>query len=192
MKVGYFVLTGLCALGLVPWTAAALSDRQSPQGEGSRSTFAEVVRDATAAFQRVDNAVDAGYVLMPNCVSGPQEGAMGVHYVNPTLFSDGVLDAERPEALVYEPRDGRLRLVAVEYIVPAAEWNASNPGPPVLNGQLFHYVGAPNRYGGPAFYELHVWAWKNNPSGTFADWNPKVSCDQYTGEGVVAASHGGH
>ncbi|HEX9707342.1 MAG TPA: hypothetical protein VGA24_06845 [Steroidobacteraceae bacterium] len=27
-----------------------------------------------------------------------------------------------------------------------------------------------------AFYEIHVWAWRNNPDGTFADWNPRVSC----------------
>jgi hypothetical protein len=42
-------------------------------------------------------------------------------------------------------------------------------------------VGAPNRYGLPAFYELHVWAWKTNPSGMFADWNPRVSCEEFVG-----------
>jgi hypothetical protein len=49
-------------------------------------------------------------------------------------------------------------------------------------GQHFHYVGSPNRYGLPAFYELHVWAWRDNPNGTFADWNPKVSCADVEGE----------
>jgi hypothetical protein len=39
---------------------------------------------------------------------------------------------------------------------------------------------SPNRFGLPAFYSLHVWAWKdNNPSGTFVNWSPKVSCDAY-------------
>ncbi len=32
------------------------------------------------------------------------------------------------------------------------------------------------RYGLPPFYELHAWIWKRNPSGTFSDWNPRVSC----------------
>jgi hypothetical protein len=41
-------------------------------------------------------------------------------------------------------------------------------------------VGSPNRYGIPAFYELHIWAWKDNPRGTFADFNPNVTCDEYT------------
>jgi hypothetical protein len=43
-------------------------------------------------------------------------------------------------------------------------------------GQVFNYVGAPNRYRLPAFYELHVWAWRHNPAGMFADWNPNVAC----------------
>jgi len=49
--------------------------------------------------------------------------------------------------------------------------------PPALLGQLFTYTPFPNRFGLKAFYSLHVWAWKNNPSGTFVDWNPTVSCD---------------
>jgi hypothetical protein len=44
-----------------------------------------------------------------------------------------------------------------------------------------HYTGSPNRYGIPPFYALHVWAWRPNPSGVFADWNTKVSCDDFTG-----------
>jgi hypothetical protein len=37
----------------------------------------------------------------------------------------------------------------------------------------------------PAFYELHVWAWKNNPSGMFTDWNPNVSCEDYREDGTT-------
>jgi hypothetical protein len=95
---------------------------------------------------------------------------MGIHMANPPLLEDGVIDVAKPEALLYEPQpDGSMELLAVEYI--------TFTGPAVLNGHLFHFVGAPNRYGLDPFYELHVWAWRENPSGTFADFNPTVSCD---------------
>ena len=45
-----------------------------------------------------------------------------------------------------------------------------------------NYVSEPNRYGLPAFYELHVWAWERNPSGNFADWNTLVTCDKQRDE----------
>ena len=77
--------------------------------------------------------------------------------------------------------------MGVEYVVIAVGWNAAHQAPPVLMGQLFNYIGAPNRYGIPAFYELHVWAWRSNPSGVFADWNPRVSCDDFVGD---MAMHG--
>jgi len=102
---------------------------------------------------------------------------MGVHYPNGDLVGDGVLDAQRPEILIYEQRDGRLRLLGVEYLVIAAAWHEKNAGPPALMGQHFHYVGSPNRYGLPPFYELHVWAWRDNPQGSFVDWNNKVTCE---------------
>lgn len=155
---------------------------------GYSSTLVEVVLEATAPFQNPDRATEAGYTPMPSCVSGPEEGAMGVHFVDGNLVGDGELDAKRPEALVYEARNGGLRLVAVEYIVPAALWHENHEAPPVLMGQQFLYVGAPHRYGGPAFYELHVWAWKPNPKGTFVDWNPRVSCDRFTVEGSAHSS----
>jgi hypothetical protein len=94
---------------------------------------------------------------------------MGVHYVNATLIGDTV-DIKQPQAVMYEPKpDGKMELVAVEYI--------ASKGPASLEGQLFNFNGAPNRYGLGPFYELHVWAWKTNPHGTFADINPNVSCD---------------
>jgi hypothetical protein len=105
---------------------------------------------------------------------------MGVHFVKGDLVGDGALDAAQPEALIYEPRNGRLHLLGVEYVVIAEAWDAQSDMPPTLMGQVFNYVGSPNRYRIPAFYELHVWAWKQNPSGMFADWNPRVSCEDYT------------
>jgi hypothetical protein len=140
------------------------------------------VRQATQRFQDVSAAMAAGYVSAESCESGPNFGAMGVHYINEAFISDTVLDVQRPEVLVYEPGGGQLRLVAVEYFVDAQQWDAANAGPPVLGGQGFNYVGAPNRLRLPAHYELHVWAWKRNSSGVFSDWNPRVSCAQFVGE----------
>jgi len=47
---------------------------------------------------------------------------------------------------------------------------------PALEGNLLNYISAPNRYGLPAFYEIHVWAWESNPKGSYADWNTHVTC----------------
>jgi len=105
---------------------------------------------------------------------------MGVHFVLPARIGGGVPNAEQPQALIYEPMsNGAMRLVGVEFIVIADAWASNNPGGgvPALDGNLMNYVGAPNRYGLPAFYELHVWAWENNPKGSFADWNTLVTCD---------------
>jgi hypothetical protein len=113
---------------------------------------------------------------------------MGVHFVNGSLVGDGVLDPLHPEALIYESRNGRLQLVGVEYVTIADAWHANNAAPPVLMGQLFSYKGSPNRFGIPAFYELHVWAWKHNPNGIFADWNPRVSCYDYANQNLPSTS----
>jgi hypothetical protein len=110
---------------------------------------------------------------------------MGIHYAGHPI-DDGVLRPDQPELLIYEQRGGRLNLVGVEYLQLAAGWTGP---PPVLVGQQFQFVDAPNRYGLDPFYELHVWAWKNNPKGTFADWNPNVSCSEYTGEAGAVHHH---
>jgi len=179
-KVVGSVVAGLMSLVVVDVARTQEAPRANQQqGEVADTPLTRTVRQATSTFQDAQAAAGAGYSLAGGCVSGPEEGAMGVHYVNESLVGDGLLDAAKPEALVYEPRNGRLQLVAVEYIVLAEQWDASNPHPPVLQGQHFHLVSAPNRAGLPAYYELHVWAWKRNVHGTFVDWNPHVSCDAY-------------
>lgn len=110
--------------------------------------------------------------------SGPDFAAMGVHYVNGNLVGDGEIDASRPEALIYEPSADWLRLVGVEFIVDAATWTAHHNSPPVLEGQTSNLINSPNRFGLPAFYELHVWAWRDNPNGAFVDWNKRVTCER--------------
>ena len=143
------------------------------------SQLVKDVRNATSQYIDVNNATHAGYGPFLGCVTGPDHGAMGIHYVNGSLVTDGKIDVTQPEALIYEPSNGKLRLVGVEYIVDAATWLANNSNtPPVLDGQVFQLVGIPNRYNIPApFFELHVWAWRDNPQGAFVDWNNRVSCD---------------
>jgi hypothetical protein len=140
----------------------------------------QAARQAADRYKDVAVAEADGYGMFLGCVSGPQGGAMGVHYPNGSLVGDGALDPMYPEALVYEVKNGKYELAAVEYLVLVEDWHENNEMPPALMGQVFNYVGSPNRYGMPAFYKLHVWAWKNNPSGVFADWNPNVSCEGFT------------
>jgi hypothetical protein len=147
---------------------------------------AAVAAAATARFHELDAAQDAGYTIHvaelngATCIAQPGEGAMGDHFANGGLLLDGgVIDAADPEALVYERRnDGSYKLVALEYVVFQADWDAAgNTSPPVLFGRTFDFVGTPNRYGLPAFYALHAWLWKPNSSGLLYAWNPDVTCD---------------
>jgi hypothetical protein len=132
------------------------------------------VRASTAAFHDLASARAAGYGLFPGCFSDPT-GGMGVHYVDFASVGAGTLDLQHPNALVYEPlAGGGMRLVAVEYVVLAALWTGSEP--PSVNGQPLTFVPAPNEFGLPDFYELHVWLWQPNPLGIFNEWNPSVSC----------------
>ncbi len=141
------------------------------------ATLVQLVRDATQQFINVNAATAAGYQPFLGCVTGQDHGAMGQHYVNGTLVGDGEIDVSQPEALIYEPSQGGLQLVGVEYVVIADAWMAHHDSPPVLEGQTFQYISSPNRYGLPAHFELHVWAWRDNPQGAFVDWNNDVTCE---------------
>jgi len=154
---------------LSPDEAAAFN-----QGNGGRSADTPATlnrllaqaRSATAAFQNVGRGLDAGYTPMSPCVEAPGLGGMGYHFVNPAYF--GELEVERPQALLYEPqKNGRHRLVGIEYIAFGLEEDE----PPVLFGQPFTWNDHQE------FWALHVWIWRNNPSGMFADFNPHVSCE---------------
>lgn len=151
----------------------------------AQDSLLKVVRDNTARFKDVAVAQAEGYSLLFGCVSGPDSGAMGLHYVNLDLVNQGVIDATRPQIVIYEPLpDGRLQLVGADFLVFADQWDKNHPkqGAPQLMGQLFHYFEYPNRFGLPAFYTLHVWAWKDNPNGAFVNWHPNVSCQAFTGQ----------
>ena len=141
----------------------------------SLSKLVQIVRNATAQYQDISAATAAGYGPFLGCVSGSDHGAMGIHYVNGTLLN-GTLDPTLPQALIYEPSNGQMSLVGVEFIVDAATWLKNNANPPVLEGQTFQFIDSPNRFNIPSFFELHVWAWRSNPKGSFMDWNDNVTC----------------
>lgn len=148
------------------------------------SPLVRTVREATRKYQNVAAAEADGYALMFGCVSGPDWGAMGLHYVNLALVLDGELDPARPEIVIYEPQpNGTLRLVGADYLVFAEAWHEKVAETPKLMGQLMHLFESPNRYGLPPFYTLHVWAWRDNPNGSFVNWHPQVSCDAYRAPG---------
>lgn len=123
-----------------------------------------------AAFQDVEMAEAGGYVNTIEslgCFEDPEFGGMGLHYLNESLLDD-VVEAETPEALVYElDHQGEIvSLVAHEYLVPLEAWTSDEP--PALFGVEFH------EHPVLPFWILHTWIWKDNPAGMFNDWNPKV------------------
>ncbi|MGH7554384.1 MAG: hypothetical protein ACREMQ_15370 [Longimicrobiales bacterium] len=129
----------------------------------------ERVRAATSAFQNIAAAHAAGFpTTVPRCLANASLGGMGHHFVNRTLLDDR-LDVEHPEILLYAPTsDGQLKLVAVEYIIPLAEWKRQQA--PRIFGQRL------KRSEELQLWYLHVWAWEQNSAGLFADWNPAVKC----------------
>jgi hypothetical protein len=163
-------LIGLLLLAAAP---VVLADGRTPTRQ------IEEVRQATARFHDVNNATrpSGGYAKFLDCITMPGLGAMGQHFVNGQLAGDGQIERLRPEALLYEPEDGKLKLTGVEYVVTVDAWRAAgNTEPPSLFGQTFNFTDSPNMFGLPPFYSLHAWIWKSNPAGMFQQWNPAVSC----------------
>jgi hypothetical protein len=164
------------------WAVAALVPLVAPiaaAADDDTTPLIDKVHNATERYLDINVAFSEGWVTATPCVSGPDTGAMGVHLVLPSRIASGVLKPEQPQALIYEPMaNGAMRLVGVEFIELASVWAANNPagGVPAIDGNLMNYIAAPNRYGLPSFYEMHVWAWEHNPKGSYADWNTHVTC----------------
>jgi len=190
---GYSLVGALVLMGY--WPSHALAQNhdahmmtwqyqpQTAEQKRQANALVKIVRESTERFRDVSVAQNEGYGLLFGCVSGGDYGAMGLHFVNFPLVADGKIDAAKPEIVLYEPTsNGRLRITGADFLVFAADWDKTHTSAPELNGQLFHFFEAPNRFGLPPFYTLHVWAWKDNPNGTFTNWNPSVSCDGFNGQ----------
>ena len=155
-------------------TVAATSPAHAVHGTGALTPELERalagVREATARFQRRDDALALGWTEQypAGCAVSP-DGGQGLHYLNPELV-DAAVDPLEPELVMYEPRaDGSMELVGVDYVIPFEAWSAAEP--PTLLGQ-------PLMRNEPlGVWAIHIWAWRANPSGMFAPWNPDVRCD---------------
>lgn len=180
----------LCVSTLRPYGAHRLYDhrrekRPAPReirhvragGAAGAANLLDSVRADVATLMRavtplgdIQAAAKAGYATEPGmCAADSTMGAMGYHFLNRPLF-DATLNIERPEMLVFEPMaDGKARLVAVEYVVPYRFAPREGPAPRLFGQDL-------KRYDKFNYWEIHVWAWKQNRSGIFADWNPDVTC----------------
>lgn len=180
-SLAWMALAGTLSLGAVacdapsptfstPTVASAAAARAPDFAASDVASDLAALRATTAPFHRFEAAQEAGWtVLVPRCRDNQPTGGMGWHYANPE-YLDGEVDVREPEALIYEPqRNGSLRLVGIEYVVPFSVLPPEAEAP-VLFGQSFQHNF------GDALWMLHVWAWRDNPNGMFATWNPRVSC----------------
>lgn len=176
---------------------AAACNSASPTEPGAAAAELRAVRDATWAFHDFNAAVAAGYrtPVGEPCVE-TAAGAMGVHSANQQLIGNPALDPAQPEILLYLPTGGgKYALIGVEYLQllllrntqtgQVAPWFAPDPWPstfavvnpaPSLFGETFQGPMPGHVPGMPWHYDLHVWAFSENPSGRFAQWNPSLSC----------------
>jgi hypothetical protein len=183
MLAGIALLAGCSSEPITTESAARAETQTSAIRESDADVNKDLatLRQVTASFHQFDNATAAGWAAkITGCMTDPTLGGMGFHYGNPALI-DGTARVDQPELLLYEPeKNGDLRLVAVEYIIPYT-FHSRESAPPVLFGKEFKQNDVFQLWG------LHAWVWENNPSGMFANWNPNVNCDNTTD--IMAMAH---
>ena len=149
-----------------PDSAVPLNSTEAAATDGSALA---TLRRASAGYHDVNAAIADGFILLHGCEVRPGEGAVGVLYVHLDRFLDGVVDPASPDGLLYEEKpNGKLRLAGVELAVPAAAW--AGGGPPAFLGVPFQTEEEFGALG------LHIWLWKANPQGMFAQAHPGISC----------------
>ncbi len=153
----------LLALSLV---ACGEDTPTTPGAAPSQQRDLDALRRVTSAYTDFSRAQAAGYTERLTDCMADATGGMGYHY-GKVAFIDGSAQLLEPEILMYEPqRDGSLQFVGIEYVVPLS----ASATPPSLFGLQFH------RNEAFQLWVLHVWLYRDNPSGLFSDWNPTVSC----------------
>jgi hypothetical protein len=164
------VVLGLACASQAPTPDDAVTARLARGFPGEVRDGVARVRAATARFHNLDSAVAAGYPReVARCLADLHHGAMGFHHLNRALL-DAQIEVERPEILLYERHDdGSYTLNGVEYIVPYSRWPRDSVAPTVLGQSLL-------RSDDLRLWYLHMWAWKENSLGLFANWNPAVTC----------------
>ena len=147
-------------------------------GEPADPARSAHLRAITARYNSVSAAIADGFAPSHECAELPGVGGMGYHYVNVERLLDGVVDPERPDILLYaEAANGHLRLAGVEWFAVDPDQNlATDAGRPSLFGQPFDGPMPGHEPGMPIHFDLHAWVWEANPLGTFAAWNPEVTC----------------
>lgn len=181
-----WLITALAAALATVAVAAATA------GDGPLPPELQKVRAAVAQYHSFEQAARDGYTVEGEpCVASPV-GTMGIHAINPSLLADSAIDPLRPELLLYVPkRNGKLKLVGVEYWAVALAKTASGPMPwfneeppplgffnpaPSLFGRTFDGPMPGHNPEMPWHYDLHAWVAEANPSGVFAPFNPALSC----------------
>jgi hypothetical protein len=183
-------------------------------GSGSGEPTLEQVRAATERFRDVKVALAEGYVRDPMNICDTADmmgrpaalGAMGIHFFRPDLLGikappnprvngDGThTDFSKPGILIYEPQsDGSLQLVAVENLVFQKSWHAAgNKRPPSFHGVEYDTMQddratkVDEAHMFEPHYDRHVWLYRENPNGVFAQFNPGVSCKAHKGGDQMA------
>ncbi|MBW3656058.1 MAG: hypothetical protein KY444_08110 [Gemmatimonadetes bacterium] len=167
------------------------------------------VRAATERFRDVNVALAEGYLRDPmnmcesaeNMGRPAEDGVMGIHFFRPDLLGitgppnprvngTGVnTDFTRPSVLIYEPQaDGSLALMAVENLVFIKAWEeAGNTAPPTFMGRPYDLMRddpateLDEAHMFEPHYDLHVWLYRENPRGMFAQFNPNATCRNHQG-----------
>jgi hypothetical protein len=169
----------------------------------------DAIRAATVRFKDVKVALAEGYIADPmnmceaaESMGKPAElGVMGIHYVRPDLLGitappnprvDGNgrhTDFTKPAVLIYEPQaDGSMALVAVENLVFKAAWEqAGNTEPPSYQGIPYDTMiddpatAIDEAHNFAPHYDRHIWLYRDNPNGIFAQFNPNATCKHHKG-----------
>ena len=159
-------------------TVVLLVTAALPAAAASPDALQEL-RAATAKYHSLAQAAADGYLMEGEpCIEAPGLGAMGFHAANPALVGDSTSDPLQPDILLYAPdANGKLKLVAVEYLVFDADQDLSTDDDrPSIFGQSFDGPMPGHNPFMPVHYDLHIWLWADNPAGTFAPFNPSLSC----------------